>query len=314
MSGIYCLNRFNSVLIVLCTTLATSFRNFAINTKHCMMAPYCNICSFRQVEGQLRPLYHLHNSAREVRIMAGVEYNSNYYGNPEYLCPTCMCMHTSVFNHGLNVCLSDSQLHNFHLPRDPHVVCPPDPFHIDWMTISGGTISDITHGFQVDYRKEVRPMRVFVAAGLNDLMRRASRDSIVERFIHLKETLDAQNVYHPHAKNELVIATILNPPKLVWFQANGPPPANHVNHLSVLKELNDWIKYYNRENGRVTTPAFHRFGVRTVKGKQSHHLSQWRQSEPVHDMVHLSDAMRVRMGQAFIKHFSGEYDRFGALN
>ena len=42
-------------------------------------------------------------------------------------------------------------------------------------------------------------------------------------------------------------------------------------------------------------------------------MSQWRQSEPVHDMVHLSDAMRVRMGQAVIRHFSCEYDRFGAL-
>ena len=73
-----------------------------------------------------------------------------------------------------------------------------------------------------------------------------------------------------------------------------------------IKEINDWLKYYNRANGRVCTPSFHRFGVRTTRGVQSHHLSQWRQSEPISDMVHLNDYMRVRMGQAVIKHFRGK--------
>ena len=64
--------------------------------------------------------------------------------------------------------------------------------HIDWVTISGGTIAlpAMTHAFQVDYWKEVRPMRVFIAAGLNDMLRGATRDTVVESFIHLKEILD----------------------------------------------------------------------------------------------------------------------------
>ena len=99
---------------------------------------------------------------------------------------------------------------------------------MDWVTISGGTISDLTHGYQVDYRKEVRPMRVLVAAGLNDLMRGESRDTIVERFIHLKETINVQNVHHPHVKNELVIATILTPPNLFGSKPMGP------HHLTTL--------------------------------------------------------------------------------
>ena len=78
------------------------------------------------------------------------------------------------------------------------------------VTIVGGTIPDLTHAFTVDYKRQPRPMRIFVSAGLNNLPRGTSRDTIVERFIHLKETIDAQNVYHPHAKNELVIATILS--------------------------------------------------------------------------------------------------------
>ena len=304
MSGIPCSSLSNSIFVVSSTALSPS-RHLVI-----VMAPLCNICSYRQEEGRLRPLYHLHHSAKEVRMMAGVEYS---LGNRNYMCPTCMCMHLAITDNGLNVCLSDSQLHNFHLPRDPRVTSPADPVHIDWVTISGGTIADLTHAFKVDYRKQARPMRVFIAAGLNDVLKGATRDTVVERFIHLKETLDAQNAFHPHRKNELVIATLLNPPKLVWFQGNGPPPTNYVNHLADFRELNNWIKFYNTQNGRVTTPSFHRFGVRTNKGKQTHHLSQWRQSEPLHDMLHLNDAMRVRMGQAVIKHFTSEYERFGPL-
>ena len=275
------------------------------------MAPYCLICSYRQVDDRPRPLFHLHSSPREVRILQGAEYTT---GNPDYMCPTCMVMHSTWPDYGLNVALGTSQLHNFHQPWDPTVTCPPDPFHIDWVTISGGTISDLTHAFTIDYKKQPRPMRIFVTAGLNDLLRGASRDTIVERFIHMKEVIDAQNSFHPHARNELVIATVLNPPKLVWFEANGPPPANHVNHLADIKEINAWLKNYNGDNGRVCTPSFHRFGVRTIKGVQSHQLSQWRQSEPIHDMVHLNDYWRVKMGQAVIKHFRGEWDRFGTLD
>ena len=239
------------------------------------------------------------------------------------MCPTCMTMHPTRPETGLNVCLSDSMLHNIHHPRDPTVVCPPDPFHVDWVTISGGTINDLTHAFIVDYWKETRPMRVLVSAGLNNLLRGATRDSMVEDFIHMKEVIQAQDAHHPHKQNELVVATVLNPPKLVWFAGNGPPPSDFNNHLKDIMELNSWIKFFNSENGRICTPSFHRFGVRTTRGRlgggpltsiQSHQFSQWRQSEPTRDMVHLSDRWRVRMGQAVLRHFQGEYQRNGVLN
>ena len=279
------------------------------------MAPYCYICSYRQIEGRTRPLFHNHFSAREVRIVAGIEYSSSY---PSYLCPTCMDVHSTWFDCGLNVVLSDSQLHDVHHPREPGVVCDPDPFHIDWNTISGGTIVDLTHAFHVEYKRQTRPMRVFVSAGLNDILQGASRDTLVERFMNLKEVIDRQNVVHPQIRNELTIATVLNPPKLVWFEGNGPPPTNFVNHLQDLKELNSWIKFFNQQNGRVSTPCFHRFGVRTTKATtltsmQTHQISQWRATEPVHDMVHLNDTWRVRMAKAVVKYFQGERDRFGIL-
>ena len=313
MSGMLYLTSFNPILIESSSVSSVSLLTCSVLSR---MAPYCYICSYRQQEGRLRPLFHLHYSAREVRIMAGVEYRT---GNHNYMCPTCMVLHPTWTDDGLHVVLSDSQLHGVHHPRDPQVVCGADPFHIDWNTISGGTIADLTHAFLVDYKRQVRPMRVFVSAGLNDIIKSASRDTVVERFMNLKEVIDRQNIHHPHAKNELTIATLLNPPKLVWFDGNGPPPSNFTNHLQDLKEINSWIKFFNTQNGRVSTPCFHRFGVRTTKAStltsiQTHQLSQWRASEPVHDMVHLSDLWRVRMAKAVIKYFTGEKERFGILD
>ena len=124
------------------------------------MAPLCNICSYRQVNSRPRSVFHLHSSAREVRYMQGVEDRSSHH---TYMCPTCMAVHSTWPEVGLNVCLSDSQLHNFHHPRDLTVTCPPDPFHVDWVTISGGTIPDLTHAFIVDYKRQPRPMRVLAS-------------------------------------------------------------------------------------------------------------------------------------------------------
>ena len=126
------------------------------------------------------------------------------------MCPTCVVMHPIKSDIGLNVFLGDSMLHNFHHPRDPTVVCPPDPFHVYWVTISGETINDLTQAFIVHYWRQPSPMRIFVSAGLNNLLRGASRDSMMEDFIHMKEVIEAQDVYHPTKKNELTIATVLN--------------------------------------------------------------------------------------------------------
>ena len=44
-----------------------------------------------------------------------------------------------------------------------------------------------------------------------------------------------------------------------------------------------------------------------------HQWSQWRQSEPVEDMVHLRDYWRVKIGAAVVRHFEGEFERGGIL-
>ena len=131
-----------------------------------MAPPYCEICSYRQPRS--RSVYHLHYSSAETRITQGVEWSTN---NRCYMCPTCQVHHPARLDNGLNVCLSDSQLHQFHIPREPGVSCPPDEIHVDWATIPGGTIPDLETAYVADYAKYKQPQRVLLVAGINDLLK-----------------------------------------------------------------------------------------------------------------------------------------------
>ena len=130
--------------------------------------PQCDLCSYKQPAPLEKvPVFHQHNSARQFRILQRVEFVED---NRMYLCPTCQATHLARPDYGLHICVSGSQLHNFHQPRDPGVLCPPDTSHVDWLTIPGGKISDLDLGWRVDYHREKRPMRILLVAGLNDLM------------------------------------------------------------------------------------------------------------------------------------------------
>ena len=276
----------------------------------------CSICSYRQPRPYRQgPVTHRHSSAREIRILQGVEYSMS---NMSYLCPTCQCSHPARLDYGLNVCVSTSQLHNIHHPRDLGVSCPPDTSHVDWVTIPGAKISDLSYAWRLDYHREYRPMRVLLVAGLNDLIQGGSKDTVMEAIKHFQQVIDAQNFYHPGAKNQFAVATLLNPPKLVWFDNNGPPPPGHTNRLVELQQLNDDITRFNTNNGMLYAPRFHSLGVRKTKhwfndGSwapfKTHRWEQWRSSEPVHDKLHLVDRMRIRMGQQVVRYFEAEMER-----
>ena len=282
-------------------------------------APRCDICSYRQrPPAPSRLVNHRHSSPREIRILQGVEYEDE---NLAYMCPTCVTDHPARSPDGLNVLVGASNLHDIHHPRDASVSCPPDPVHIDWLTVCGATISDLQYAWELDYGKSTRPMRILLSAGLNDLARGKTRTAVVASILQFRTVVDRQNQYHPHTNNEFVVATVLNPPKLVWFEDNGPPPPDHKNLLNEIKELNSWIVYFNQQRDKIT-PRFHRFGVkdgtrRDKDGKfqkvKCHLMNRWRQTEPDSDKLHLSDKWRVRMGTAVTRHFQGEIERFGIL-
>ena len=116
------------------------------------------------------------------------------------------------------------------------------------------------------------------------------------------------------------MSTVLNPPKLTWFPDNGQPPPGHNNRLEEVKAINDWIIEFNDSYGKYT-PRFHRFGVKTGRrfvggtpvAYKVHQWNQWRQTEAMDNMIHLSDEWRIRMGGAVVRHFNGELQREGVL-
>ena len=283
-----------------------------------MTPPRCNICTGRQpYPKRAVPVHHLHFSSREMRILQGVEYDPR---NKDHMCPTCKAQHPAWPNCGLNVCLSTSQLHEVHNPRDPEVTCPPDSLHVDWITIPGATVSTLETAWQVDYLKSVRPMRVLLVAGANDLLKGGNKDSLTNSILHLKNVIDDQNQYHPNTPNELVVATMLNPPILTWFPDNGRPPARHINRIEEIREINQWIIEFNQGYG-LATPRFHRFGVRTgrkmvngvVTQMHVHQFKKWRQTESKEQMLHLNDHWRTRLAGSVVKHFENRLAEKGAL-
>ena len=106
-------------------------------------------------------------------------------------------------------------------------------------------------------------MRILLSAGLNDLMKGGNKNTIIDSIMSLKNTIGARTTMcHPGTKSELVVATIMNPPKLTWFPDN-PWNAPVDNRLDDIMDINKWIKEFNNTNGKYT-PNHHRFGVKRV--------------------------------------------------
>ena len=226
--------------------------------------PLCEICSYKQPDPYpLEPVYHQHSSSRQYRILQRVEFKTE---NMQYLCPTCQTTHLSRLEYGLNICVSTSQLHQFHHPRDQTVACPPDTSHVDWLTIPGGKIADLDYAWREDYHREVRPMRILLVAGLNDLMRGGTRQTVMEAIRHFQEVVDQQNRYHPTGRNQFAVAPLLCPPKLVWYADNGVMPEGHMrNRKEELELLNSDRLSFNAQSGMVHVPHLNTLGVKRTK-------------------------------------------------
>ena len=98
----------------------------------------------------------------------------------------------------------------------------PDPLHIDWVTVCDASITELEHAWYVGYWTSNKPMRILLCGGLEDLAAGKSVTDVIEQIVHFKQKVDRQN-----PRNELVVATLLNPPKYTWFEDNGEPRRNH---------------------------------------------------------------------------------------
>ena len=274
------------------------------------LSPFCYICSTEKQPN----VRHEHMSSREIRIIQGVDKTSR-----PYMCITCSCVHSARLTGVLNILVGTDQFFNIHTPTETGAARKdPDPFHIEWISVRKATVAELEQAWVCDYLTTRTPMRIFLSAGLEDLAQGKSVTDLIESFLHFKQTVDHQN-----SKNELVIATMLNPPSLVWFKDNGGQPRNHKNLLTEIMEANSWIIKFNEQNGKLYTPRFHRFGVRDgwsidADGKRNrvkrHNFSQWSDKDPVRSRFLLSGQTRVSLGNAVVRHFKSEMDRSGHVS
>ena len=273
--------------------------------------PKCLICSFNQP----RPedpvaIYHRHRSARQVRVLQGVEFSKK---NREYFCPTCQISHLARMPYGLDICVGDSMLHEIHNPRDPGVVCPADTSHIDWLTIPGAKIDDLMYAWRLDYHKEENPMRVMLVAGVNNLIKGEGFDQITDSIERFWWNVECQNKYHPDLPNSFAVAPILPVPKLVWYPDNGEHSPQYRNRRAEVERLNEWIKEFNTSHGVSQVPRFGVWGTRSTKRyvngvvheTKTHRWNDWRSSEADEDKVHLKDSKRIQMAKYIMKYFEG---------
>ena len=71
-----------------------------------------------------------------------------------------MDVHPAVTDPVLNVVLGTSQIHNIHTPRAAWSAperMPPDPIHIDWVTVCNASIRELERAWLADYEKETNP-------------------------------------------------------------------------------------------------------------------------------------------------------------
>ena len=95
------------------------------------------------------PVYHEHNSPKEIQSIQMVDGD---HMNRSIMCTTCMDVHPVVSDPVLNICVGTGQLHNIHTPRtswSSESRMPPDPIHIDWVTVCRATIIEIGEGMAV---------------------------------------------------------------------------------------------------------------------------------------------------------------------
>ena len=91
-------------------------------------------------------------------------------------------------------------------------------------------MEELLFAWQVEYGREVRPMRILLVAGLNNLIKGGDFESLTTQYKRFGDNASYQSSrFHPGKNNSFAIAPLLPAPKLVWFPDNGPTTPGYVN-------------------------------------------------------------------------------------
>ena len=162
--------------------------------------PLCRICSTTD-----RPVFHRHFSSKFGRFLIG----ANKPGAKSYNCPSCKKVHGPNYQHRIKLVLSTSTLHMWFAEE----LYKGDPAHRDYVTIPGGKIVHLHEAFLAEYGTVTIGIDVVLAAGLNDVARKHTRDYIMQCITDLRKAVTKQaEDHHPEAKNTFAVSALLYPP------------------------------------------------------------------------------------------------------
>ena len=81
-------------------------------------------------------------------------------------------------------------------------------------------------------------MRILLVAGLNDLAKGGTFDTLTSQFKRFYEVVKMQGrEYHPGMANSFAVAPLLPAPKFVWYPDNGPTPPGYTNRRAEVEQV-----------------------------------------------------------------------------
>ena len=263
---------------------------------------WCKICSGRNIMGYtVGDRFHKHFSSIEEREGEGC-----FDDMTEFDCSTCKVRHKLDTEKRLKICVSSSALHKFWSLRKYE----GDKNHIDYLTIKGARINDLTAAWEVQYGNVAQPMDVLLVAGLENVAKGAEVSSIMRAYEHFVKLVKWQGEkYHPEVENTCAIATLMYPPTICWLEDGGAPPSGLQNHIDRVRTLNNRIEHLNYSQG-IKVPNFATFGLRKVnRGRRAltlHRWSHWSKSDSGKRRMRLRGDIRVKLGRQVEKFFRFE--------
>jgi len=279
---------------------------------------YCEICSEYTGSQNIQPtpVFHTHNSSKNYRINAPLDIWGNY---PCYTCT--MTPHSCKIGVRYPVLVTSSILNNWQGLRSINGY-PGDPIHIEYISIPGATIRDLHHAFRAEYGNTHRPVDVILCSGLNDVIAGSNSDEIMQDIYDFGKTVRSICLGENSAYwSSFAAATLPFPPQLVSL-CEEDRKLKH-NYRDTLVNITTRIREMNRgdKHPHIPTdmaPCFHTWGVRIMQHSKvigpanlmenfaDHRLVSWKGTKPK-QMLHLSDALKLKMGKSIVTYFKVIY-------
>ena len=251
------------------------------------LKPICNLCSSANVQ-----VRHRHFSSRFHQELCGAVRPVD-----KFWCVTCRRQHEVGSPTRMKLVLSSSTLNNTWESED----FAGDEVHVEYETIPGAQIPDLTNAFLTRFGNQTIPIDVVVVCGLNDV-KNHDLETVRLRFATLRGVvLSNPKTNGKDFANTCTICPLLQPPQYVWYPDNGPEPPHYDNKLEFFLKINEWLAEDNSKHGMTCVPAIFKHGRRMMKVRNKsgqvervvhHRWNHWRESVP-RRMLHLVDARRV---------------------